>query len=109
MNISVKNEEEFNLLLASGRPLAALFYSAWCPYCVDFLPVFERRAAAGTGTFVAVLIDEMSALGEKYSVEVFPTVIFFNQGGISRRLDGIEGEGLTESGLAEFLRSCGLP
>ena len=36
-----------------------------------------------------------------------PTVIFFKNGKIAKRLDGIAGEGLNEKQFVEMIDSCG--
>lgn len=53
-----------------------------------------------------MMIDDYLDLCEKYQVEVFPTVIFFEQGKVSRRLDGIHGVGLSERQFKELIRVC---
>jgi len=52
------------------------------------------------------MIDELPNLCEQYSVEVYPTVIFFKKGKVSRRLDGIHGEGLSEQQFRDLIRIC---
>jgi len=53
-----------------------------------------------------MMIDELPHLCEKYHVEVFPTVIFFEKGKVSKRLDGIHGVGLTEQQFRDLIRVC---
>jgi len=103
----IGTKDAFNTLTAA-RPVAILFYSAWCPFCTDFLPVFEKYAGAAPDSFRRVLTDELPDLEDKYSVDVVPTVIFFKDGKVSKRLDGVLGAGLDGSGLAAFLKACGL-
>jgi hypothetical protein len=45
-------------------------------------------------------------MGGRYEVEVFPTVLFFENGAVSKRLDGIPGVGLTEKHLVDFIAAC---
>ena len=56
-----------------------------------------------------MIVDELPDVCEKYSVEVYPTVIFFEKGKISKRLDGILGVGLSEEQLRELIRICEKP
>ena len=53
--------------------------------------------------------DDRESVGDKYSVDVFPTVLFFEKGAVSKRLDGEPGMGLSEKQLADFVKSCPLP
>lgn len=100
----VNDEPGLALVLGTKATVIALFYASWCPFCSRFLPVFHK-AAQGKGNFVLVQDDE-EKLGEGYSIEVFPTVLFFKDGVLTRRLDGVRGAGLQEEQLDDFLKSC---
>ena len=108
MSELITKEEAFNALAAAGRPLAILFYSAWCPFCTDFLPVFEKHAAAAPENFRRALTDDMPGIEDRYAIEVVPTVLFFKGGKVAGRLDGVLAAGLSEPSLAKFLKACGL-
>jgi hypothetical protein len=43
---------------------------------------------------------------EKYAIDVFPTVLFFEKGRLVRRLDGTHNRGLRQDQLEEFARLC---
>ena len=104
----IKNDSELESAISCGGEMAALFYSAWCPFCIRFLPVFEKHSKPGSGNFLRVLIDGMPSTEDKYAIEVVPTVIFFKDGAVKRWLDGILGAGLDEAKLTSFLKDCGL-
>jgi thiol-disulfide isomerase/thioredoxin len=84
----------------------ALFYASWCPFSLAFLPVYEKRAAAGDAAFVRVLLDGNETLFDEHGVSVYPTVLFFKKGAVERRLDGTHLVGLQEKQLAELISSC---
>jgi hypothetical protein len=67
------------------------------------LPVFQQYAQEEQKYFLCVQDDE-EIIGEKYSIDIFPTVLFFEKGSISKRLDGKPGVGLSEKQLVEFVR-----
>jgi hypothetical protein len=68
------------------------------------LPIFERYGA-GKQHFVQAQ-DDQETLAGKYSLHVYPTVLFFEHGIISKRLDGLLGAGLNEKQLTDFIRLC---
>ncbi len=108
MNIkNIKTKPEFDAELGAGGKRLALFYSSWCPFCAAFLPVFTKTAAGSPSLFIKVCTDDLSALEDSLSVEVVPTVLFFKDGKLKKRLDGAPGAGLTEEKLAAFINSCG--
>ncbi|HNW45512.1 MAG TPA: thioredoxin family protein [Elusimicrobiales bacterium] len=102
----IKMKEGLELELRSGGDKFLLFYSAWCPYCIEFTPAFEKIAASDAGVFSKVCIDELPEVEDLFSIEVVPTVLFFRSGVVDRRLNGIEGVGLTAEGLADFIFLC---
>ncbi len=108
MSILVKDEQELNECLKATPRLAVLFYASWCPYSQRFLPLFEKQAAGHAG-YRRVLLDDLDRLADKYEIEVYPTVIYFEQGRVARRLDGVHAAGLDEVRFKRFVADCRLP
>lgn len=100
----VKGESGFESVLKSEKEVYVLFYASWCPFCQKFLPVFKKFAENKTLSSMMIEADERADLSSEYSIEVVPTVLLFKEGRIIRRLDGVQGEGLTEAQLREFAR-----
>ncbi len=90
----------------SGDGVFVLFYAPWCPFSQAFLPVFEKHAEGRDADFVRVLLDGNEALFDEHDIEVYPTVLFFKDGQVSRRLDGKHMVGLKERQLADLIVSC---
>jgi thiol-disulfide isomerase/thioredoxin len=103
----IEQESELLRVLNSRDRVAVLFYASWCPFSRRFLPLFKEKAG-DKDCFARVVINDDEALAEKYSINVYPTVIFFEKGKISKRLDGRSGAGLNEKELADFINKCGL-
>jgi len=93
-----------DILKAKDR-VFVVFYASWCPFSQKFLPTFEKYAQSKEQSCLRVKIDDKASLCEKYSVEGVPTVIFFENGKVTKRLDGAPGEGLTEKQLKDLIRS----
>ncbi len=106
--VLVDDEHGLNDMLKAKERVIALFYASWCPFCASFLPVFERHAEGEGLCFLAVK-DDQECIGDKYSVEVVPTALFFEKGKVSRRLDGLPGVGLNKKQLTDFIQACTLP
>jgi thioredoxin 1 len=103
----VKNDRDLREILKTKNCIIALFYASWCPFCVEFLPVFKKHAEKDGRHFVMVQ-DDREAIVDQYSVKVYPTVLFFENGVLSKRLDGILGVGLDERQLENFVQSYAL-
>lgn len=101
-----KWRDDLKDILQSKDRIFVLFYASWCPFSQRFLPVFEKFAQGKTRSRARVVTDDKAKLCEEYSVEVVPTVLVFEKGKIIRRLDGVQGIGLSEKQLMNFVDTC---
>ncbi len=99
---SVDNTTDLDKALKEKDKVIALVYASWCPFCRRFLPIFEQYAREEKQYFLLAQ-DDRESIGDKYSVDVFPTVLFFERGVVSKRLNGEPGVGLSEKQLADFI------
>jgi CDGSH-type Zn-finger protein len=91
--------------LKTRKQTFVLFYASWCSFCRAFLPIYDRYFEEQPETFLRVMIDDREELMDRYSVEIVPTVIFFENGKIKRRCDGEAGVGLNEKHLIDIINS----
>jgi thiol-disulfide isomerase/thioredoxin len=101
------NRQDLREIINSGNGVFVLFYASWCPFSLAFLPIYEKCAKGRVGEFVRVPIEGNEDLFDEHTIEVYPTVLFFKNGDVNRRLDGKHFAGLREKQLAEFIASCG--
>ncbi len=107
--VLVQSPAALEAAIKSRDRLMVLFYAAWCPFSQAFLPTYRKHAAAGEPCYVRILVDEGDALTKKYSIEVYPTVLFFEKGKVVKRLDGVYHRGLSKGQLEDFARRCAVP
>lgn len=105
--IEVEDESDLAKHLKANRKVIALFYSSWCPFCRNFLSVFDLHTRnSGAITYLKVRIDEdENPLWETYSLEAVPSIILFENGQVSKRLDCKLGAGLNEKQFVKWLRT----
>ena len=84
----VDNEHDLEEIVKANHKVIALLYASWCPFCARFLPLFERHAA-GEGRKFLLIRDDRESMADKYGVEVVPTLLFFENGAISKRLEAV--------------------
>ena len=101
-----QTSKELREITGSGDGVFVLFYASWCPFSQAFLPVFEKHAAGRESEFARVLLDGNEPLFEEHGIAVYPTVLFFKDGKVSKRLDGKHLVGLKENQLADLIVSC---
>jgi thiol-disulfide isomerase/thioredoxin len=107
VSLAIESSEELDNIL-KGRPRAfVLFYASWCPYCRAFLPKFEALTAGSGGDFYRVSTAQLPDCQDKYSIEVLPTVIFFDKGIELKRSVAAQGVGLSEAEFTTLLNSYG--
>jgi thiol-disulfide isomerase/thioredoxin len=99
------SQKEIQEIVGSGDGVFVLFYASWCPFSMAFLPIYERHADGREKEFVRVVLDGNEALFEEQAITVYPTVLFFRNGEVSRRLDGKHLVGLKEKQLADLITS----
>jgi len=104
--VLVQSPEELEATIKSRDHLMVLFYAAWCPFSQAFLPTYRKHAAAGEPCYVRILVDDGDALTGKYSIDVYPTVLYFEKGKVVKRLDGVYHLGLSKGQLEDFARRC---
>jgi thiol-disulfide isomerase/thioredoxin len=107
MSKTCQTSDELRNLVKSGRGIFVLFYADWCPFSRAFLPVYEKYAAGRDAEFLRILLDGNAEVFNEHSVEVYPTVLYFEEGRVSRRLDGKHLVGLREKQLCDLIAACG--
>jgi thioredoxin 1 len=106
MNMFTRINELEEKVKQSKRVLV-LFCASWCPFCQNFFSTFDRLSLKhGFDNMLRVYIDDYdNPLWEDYSIDAVPTVLLFDQGMVTRRLDAKLGSGLTEKRFNEWLKS----
>lgn len=93
---------ELEEVVKGKQKVFVLFYASWCPFSQRFLPIFAKYAE-NSRDCLRVKTDDKASLCEKYSVDTVPTVLVFQQGVVTKRLDGEPGAGLNEAKLIKLL------
>ncbi|KAJ1960989.1 hypothetical protein GGI12_003504 [Dipsacomyces acuminosporus] len=97
----------FKKVVDGSKDVLVKFYAPWCGHCKNMAEDYEKLAegyAHDKNVVIAeVNADEHRALGDKYSVQGFPTLKFFPKGGdVSKPDDYSKGRDL--DALADFVR-----
>ena len=108
MSKLIKDVEDLEKACASPKGVFVLFYATWCPFSKQFLPVYEKLAQGKGEAFVRFAVDDNEDVCDRHDIEVYPTVLFFKNGKVSKRLDGGYHVGLSERELAGLMEACGV-
>ena len=96
--IEVCTKQDLDAELKKNKAVLALFYASWCPFCVGFVRAFDKKVASSSfKRVIHVLLDDYdNQLWDDYEVPAVPTIIFFQDGKVCKRLDGKIGSGISE-------------
>ena len=96
--IKVYTKQDLAAEIKKNKTVLALFYSSWCPYCVRFVPTFDKNAAKlGIKNVIHVLLEDYdNEMWDDYDIPAVPTIILFEEGKVCKRLDARLGRGLSE-------------
>jgi thioredoxin 1 len=103
--IKIRSQKDLDSELKKNKKVLAIFYSSWCPYCVRFVPTFDKDAAKiGVESVIHVLLEDYDDLmWDEYDIPAVPTIILFENGKVCRRLDAKLGKGLSEERFMSWI------
>merc|ERR1712060_77699 len=79
--VYIKSEEQFNTIIAAGKPVIIDFTATWCGPCQRIAPFFEELSTKYPSvTFVKVDVDEMDTISGSCGVRCMPTFLVFKDG-----------------------------
>jgi thioredoxin 1 len=99
----IDGEEKLNQLIKNQNSIYVLFYATWCHFSQRFLPIYTKCTANHPTPCTRIALDDLPELCDKYSIDIYPTVLLFQNGEVVKRLDGSPGAGLTEGQLKKLL------
>ncbi|MBN1938255.1 MAG: hypothetical protein JW843_01615 [Candidatus Aminicenantes bacterium] len=86
--------------------LFVLFYASWCPFSMAFLSQYLDHAGGSELCYVRILSNDADDHVRKYGIDVYPTILYFENGKLARRLDGRYLAGISRLALEKFAAEC---
>lgn len=76
------NKDNFEEILASGKPVVIDFWAEWCGPCRMIAPIVDELAAEYEGRVVIAKCDveQNDEITMKYGVRNIPTIVFLKNG-----------------------------
>lgn len=100
------NDENFKQEVLDGKgPVMAEFYATWCGHCQQLKPTIEELAGTYSDKikFCLVDIDQSPRYADEMGVSGTPTMFFFKNGKVVKKLVGEQQKSVIESALKEII------
>ncbi|KGN86511.1 MULTISPECIES: thioredoxin [unclassified Porphyromonas] len=85
-------DQNFEALVAEGKPLVVDFWATWCGPCQMVGPIIDELSSeyAGKANIGKCDVDANSDLPGRFGVRNIPTVLFFKNGELVDKLVGAQ-------------------
>ncbi|MDR1993858.1 MAG: thioredoxin family protein [Nitrososphaerota archaeon] len=101
----VDNKRVLFLEQIKAKRVLVLFYATWCPHCTRFIPVFREKTIDCNFNIVQMCMDDYdNPLWDDYKIDAVPTVILFENGKVSSRLDSRQGNSIRIEDFVTWLQ-----
>ncbi len=99
------NSQNFEALIASGQPVVVDFWATWCGPCQMVGPFIEELAHEYEGRVVVGKcdVDQDSDLPGQFNVRNIPTILFFKDGQLAKKLVGAQSKEVLKAAIEELL------
>ncbi|CAI4210926.1 unnamed protein product [Parascedosporium putredinis] len=87
----IHSKQEWEALLAEGKPIVVDFHAVWCGPCKAIAPIYEKASedtANANVTFAKIDVDEVSDVTRELGVTAMPTFILLKNGSKAGEVQG---------------------
>ncbi len=101
----VINDENYESVVAQGKPMMLDFWATWCGPCKKIGPDIEALAAEYEGRVIVgkVNVEEADDLAMKFGIRNVPTVLYIKNGEVVDKIVGATTKAKFEEKLQALL------
>ena len=103
------NSNNFEALVATGKPIVLDFWATWCGPCRRVGPIIEALAQDYEGQVIIGKCDveEDEDMAVRFGVRNIPTVVFIKNGEVIDKVVGAAARPVSEEKIKSMLESYG--
>lgn len=97
--IEIKTESDFQHIKSQNKVIID-FHATWCGPCKALAPRLNNIAKKYKNKGIIVVkidVDQLSSVATYYNISSIPTIIFMNNGGVAKIINGAVSESALES------------
>lgn len=103
--ITLTDENFESEVLSSDMPVVVDFWAAWCGPCKLMNPIIDGLASEfeGRAKLAKINIDDYGELANQYHIMGVPTLLFFKDGNLVDRTEGVIPQEAVSAKISEML------
>ena len=100
----IKNLNDYQTIIDSGKPVLLDFYADWCGPCQILLPTVEKLADKHEDDVVVakVNVDKNPELSQQFGIRSIPALFFLKDGQITESFVGLQTEAALDAKIQQY-------
>lgn len=102
----INNQEDYQAIINSDKPVLLDFYADWCGPCKSLLPVVEKLSAKYEDKVIIakVNVDTNAELASEFRVRSIPALFLIDKGVVKEQMIGLQSEAFLDAKIEGYTK-----